>query len=933
MKKNLFLAALLLVAGLLNAQNRQNVDNVWYLLDSENKTATVTFRPSDTDPEMVAEENYMGRLNIPSVISVYNAETYNYEEYTVTAIGDSAFAKCPYLTAVTIPASVKTLGLYLMKDFNKNGFGDGIKELVISDGDEPIEFTYIQGETGEEFSFSEAAYTCTYLYLGRNVTVKTDVEYPSPIFHTWGSIEEVVFGENFTEVPLAFCPYSRNLWSIQINSRRVLEAGPRMFSFLEEDKPQPDAKDITLYVPYGMKDIYAADEYWNRFSIEEMDEARRYSIKYVDDVFDFFINGLYYKRTSRGVSVVLPQVWYLNHDGSYVSIYSCEFPYKQSEITIPESITLYLKDYTTYSLTPKDGYEETTLTVAGIGDYCFREARNLEHLTIPNTVKEVGVEAFEYTMKLKSLDIPESIIHTGWLAFARSGLEEVVIPASCSKWEFGQGTAVFQECENLRKATFAKGTTRIPDRIFFGCTALRTVIMPDEVTEIGPGAFSACSALSDLHLPASLEKINDRMFHSCPLRELEIPAAVKEVGEDAMLATLISKLTVAEGNTTFDSRDNCNAVIRTADNTMLAATNGAFIPESVDTIAYHAFVELDGIRSVTLPKNLKRVKTQAFFRVSNLSVITSDIEKPAGILEEDAFADWNEEDSPYWKATLYVPEGTKALYEADSEWSRFRNIVEMKGEYKPASVEDIAPVKENGAADFSKLDGKDLSNTVVDNMYITCDTEGGDHYDKTEQALILNTIVDQLMLDNILAQEGNMDILRNNFSGIVIEIPAGKGTIKIEAKVTGKRALSVYISGHAGASVNEAPATKKEIEIPFDEPKKAFVYIYGVFDSGESVPAPLRAPSKILSVPSKALRAPASAADGTLRTPKASADENLAAGTVNIYGAKWIIDEVTTGIEATENPDAALTQKLLRDGEVLILRDGKLYNMLGTEVQ
>ena len=914
MKNNFFVAALLFVAGLLNAQTRTEVEGVWYLLDTENKTATVTFRPSDTDPNMVAEENYTGRLNIPSVLSVYNEETYNYDEYTVTAVGDSAFAKSPYLKAVTIPASVKTLGLNLAALSYISEWDKGIEELVISDGDEPIEFTYRQGDMGEEFSFNEIAPTCTYLYLGRNITVKTDAEGDIPIFHTWSGVEEVVFGEGFTEVPLAFCPYSRNLWSIQINSRRVLEAGPRMFSFLEEDKPQPDAKGITLYVPYGMKDIYAADEYWNRFSIEEMDEARRYGIKYADDYFDFFINGLYYKRTSRGVSVVLPQVWYLNHDGSYVSIYSSEFPYKQSEITIPESITLYLADYTTYSLTPKEGYEETTLEVAGIGDYCFRGAKNLEKLTIPNTVKEVGMAAFEYTMKLKSLDIPESVIHTGWLAFARAGFEEIVIPASCSKWEFGQGTAVFQECENLRKATFAKGTTRIPDRIFFGCEALRTVIMPDEVTEIGAGAFSACSALSDLHLPASLEKINDRMFHSCPLRELEIPAAVKEVGVDAMLATLISKLTVAEGNTTFDSRDNCNAVIRTADNTMLAATNGAFIPESVDTIAYHAFVELDGIRSVTLPKNLKRVKTQAFFKVNNLSVITSYIEKPAGILEEDAFADWNEENSPYWKATLYVPEGTKALYQADKEWSRFRNIVEMKGEDKPASVEDIAPVKENGAADFSKLDGKDLSNALVGNMYVTCDLTNGDRYDKTEQALILNTVVDQLMLNNIDAHEGNMDILRNNFSGIVLEVPAGKGTITIEAKVKGDRALAVYISGRDGLSVSEAPATKTEINIPFDELKNALVYIFGIFDDGIVYPMPQRAPSKIL------------------RAPADTEDDDMATGTVNIYGVKWVVDEVT-GVEQTEATAVPAAQKVVRDGKVFILRDGKTYTLFGSEVQ
>lgn len=256
---------------------------------------------------------------------------------------------------------------------------------------------------------------------------------------------------------------------------------------------------------------------------------------------------------------------------------------------------------------------------------------------------------------------------------------------------------------------------------------------------------------------------------------------------------------------------------------------------------------------------------------------------------------------------------------ADAVWSKAKNIIEMAGADKPADVADLKPVSVDGAADFSKMEGKDLGNAVVDNMYITCDKENGDNYDKTEQALVLNTVVDELMMQNILANEGNMDILRNLFSGIVIEIPAGKGTIKIEAKVTGERALSVVISGMSGAMTFN-PAAKTELEIPYDVAKKALVYIYGIY-AHAAAPAPQRVPSKIL------------------RAPKAAEDANLV-NNISIYGAKWIIDEVTTGVEEIENndvarPDAAAsrTQKLLRNGEVLILRDGKLYNMFGTEVQ
>ena len=259
-------------------------------------------------------------------------------------------------------------------------------------------------------------------------------------------------------------------------------------------------------------------------------------------------------------------------------------------------------------------------------------------------------------------------------------------------------------------------------------------------------------------------------------------------------------------------------------------------------------------------------------------------------------------------------------YLADAEWTKFGDrIVEMTAANKPAGVEDLAPVTEDGAADFGKLDGKDLGNAVVDNMYFTCDPANGDRYDNAEQALILNTVVDELMMQNILANEGNMDILRNLFSGIVIEIPAGKGTIKIEAKVTGERAMSVVISGMSGAMTFN-PAAKTELEIPYDVAKKALVYIYGIY-AHAAAPAPQRVPSKIL------------------RAPQAAEDANLV-NNISIYGAKWIIDEVTTGVEEIENhdvarPDAAAsrTQKLLRNGEVIILRDGKLYNLFGTEVQ
>ncbi|MBQ8100305.1 MAG: leucine-rich repeat protein, partial [Paludibacteraceae bacterium] len=815
-----------------------------------------------------------------------------YADYTVTAVGDNAFAWCSGLTQITIPATVQTLGLNLLQRTS------GVTTLTIADGADPLYFTYEQDDKGEMFSFQELANSCTNLYLGRNVEVQSSLEWATPVFHSWSEIKHVIFGEYVTEIPLAFCQYARSLQSVQINTPNPLPAGQRTFAYITED-PIPAPQFITLYVPEGQKAQYEQMDLWKLMTIEEMDIEKRYSIKWVDGMWDFQVGGLFYKKgavTTDGVaavSVVMPQVWYLNPDGSYVSQWSSEFPYKQSKIEIPSQITAY-----------DDSYGETiTYPVVAIGDYAFRGAKNLEELIIPTSVTAVGAEIVEYTPNLKKLSIPESVIKVGWLAFARSGASEVSIPASASKWY--DECCAFQESENLRTVTFAEGLTLIPARMFFGCTAIQQLYIPDNVSEIGEGAFSRCTGLGKIHLPASLETLHNRMFHGCPLRELEVPAGVKTIEESALLGTLLTKLTVNSGNKLFDSRDNCNAVIRTKDNTMVAACNGSFIPESVDSIAYEAFAELDGIRSITLPKNLKHVAPQAFMNLNNLTIITSYIENPAGVLAESAFESWY--GNTYETATLYVPAGTLAAYKADSEWSKFKNIIEMAGANKPADVSDLKPVTTEGNASFTALTAEtDLTNAVVDNLYITCDTVNGDGYDAEEKALVLNTIVDEVMLQNVLQNEGNMDMIRNNFTGIILEIPAGEGSITIEAKVSGERNIAVRISGKEADVFS--PATKQALTINFNELKSTLVYIYGIF--AEQTPLPATAPTKVKRMPARL---------------------HEEANNVSIYGASWKVKETPTGMKQTSA--GANVQKVLQNGQVYILRDGKRYNLLGAEAR
>ena len=169
MKKSLFFA-IALVAGAMSMKAQTSldttqIDGIWYILDKANQTATVTYGPATGEAGMwggIGQDTYSGRLIIPETLNAWDDQLGSFE-YTVTAIGDNAFSWCNNLTGIVIPKTVRTLGLNLLQ---RTG---SVTELKIADGTDPIYFRYEQGDYGEQISFQELAYSCTYLYLGRKM--------------------------------------------------------------------------------------------------------------------------------------------------------------------------------------------------------------------------------------------------------------------------------------------------------------------------------------------------------------------------------------------------------------------------------------------------------------------------------------------------------------------------------------------------------------------------------------------------------------------------------------------------------------------------------------------------------------------------------------------------------------------------------------------
>lgn len=97
-KKILLLVLALMLSVVLHAHDAE-VNGIYYNIDSENKTAQVTFKGNTYQDY---EGEYVGSVTIPSIVS------YNDQDYTVVAVGDNAFGQ-NQITSVTIPSTITTI--------------------------------------------------------------------------------------------------------------------------------------------------------------------------------------------------------------------------------------------------------------------------------------------------------------------------------------------------------------------------------------------------------------------------------------------------------------------------------------------------------------------------------------------------------------------------------------------------------------------------------------------------------------------------------------------------------------------------------------------------------------------------------------------------------------------------------------------------------
>ena len=351
----------------------------------------------------------------------------------------------------------------------------------------------------------------------------------------------------------------------------------------------------------------------------------------------FEADGIYYDIISEDDRTV--EVVDYNDGGNY-----------SGELIIPSKVNLQSKDYTVVAIGEEAFYGcerliSTNISdgITSIGGWAFWNCVNLTSIKLPNSLISIGEYAFFACKSLASIELPDGLTSIGQYAFYFcESLSFIDIPDGVTS--IGEGA--FGLCRSLTSIELPDGLTSIEQNVFGNCANLTSIELPDGLTSIGQYAFDGCASLASIELPDGLTYIGQSAFDGCAsLASIELPDGLTYIGQSAF--------------------ERC------------ASLTYINIPYGVTSIEEYTFFLCNNLTSIDIPSSMACIGSSAFKFCGSLTSVycRANIPPSANV---DSFGDdaLEELDDDALKATLYVPIGTKADYEAVDPWRNFWTIEE-----------------------------------------------------------------------------------------------------------------------------------------------------------------------------------------------------------------------------------------------------------------
>ena len=337
------------------------------------------------------------------------------------------------------------------------------------------------------------------------------------------------------------------------------------------------------------------------------------------------------------------------------------------DIIIPAKVEYENKEYNVTTIGDK-AFMDGTITsvflpnsIKDIGKEAFYNCGYLTSVNIPNSVTTIGEKSFAWCTNLTSVFIPNSVANLGSYAFSGCiRLCAANIPNSISTINNG----VFDECSSLTAITIPSSVTDINDNAFLKCSSLNSIIIPNSVRSIGSGSFEFCSSLTSITIPNSVTNIGRSAFEGCSsLTAITLPNRLTRIENRSFYnCQSLSAISLPSGVTTIgeDAFGRCGSL------------TSITVPNSVITIESRAFAACSSLKTITIPSSVNSIGDGAFSWSPSIETVFCYAINIPGIVN-NAFEESNVE-----QATLYVPEESVSGYQHAEVWKSFGQIKGMK---------------------------------------------------------------------------------------------------------------------------------------------------------------------------------------------------------------------------------------------------------------
>ena len=225
------------------------------------------------------------------------------------------------------------------------------------------------------------------------------------------------------------------------------------------------------------------------------------------------------------------------------------------------------------------------------------------------------------------------------------------------------------------------------------------------VTDLHSYTFDTCPNLTSVTIPASVTNISSFLISDCPN---------------------LTSIKVAAGNKYYDSRDNCNAIIRTVSedeessqsaDQLVAGCKTTVIPATVTSIGNGAFYYCLGLTSFTIPTPVIEVGYAAFYGCQDLTTVV--VGKSVTSIQPNAFA--------YCPITSLTVDEENPVYDSrdncnaiiDTKYNMLR--IGCRTTVIPNTVATIGGSAFYGCRGLTTIDIPASVRTIIANAFMYCD--------------------------------------------------------------------------------------------------------------------------------------------------------------------------------------------------------------------